>query len=508
MCLVYLLTGVLHFLTNLSFADLGFVLPSIALLLKLAFSDSRNPEKSLIVDSIPSDMHSVIGSLQVEPETKSLICCSACFATYRSNNNDLASYPEFCTSKHNPSNRPCGNRLRSPGSTKRPSVPKREFVYQDIHHWIARMYCRNDIEEHLQRNPMPRRSNHMEDIWDGYILRELKGPDGLPFFDKPEGEGRLAFGLNMDGFNPRGNREAGKQTTICGVYLVCLNLPPEIRYKTENVFLLGVVPGPTEPSTHQVNHILRPLVDDLLLLWNSGIFLTRTPKCAHGYLVRAALIPIICDLPAARRVAGLGGHAAGYFCSECLQRLDEINDLNTEDWVPRTYDVHIEHANRWLHAGSDAERTKVFQEYGAKWSELLRLPYWDPTKFVVIDSMHGFYLRLFQRHIRDIWGMNVTFTDGDGFPDLTSDMSEETLQKGQESLRSGNVEDLQQFSREELQHLCRDLGLHYGGKKKMLIQTLTEYIRVHVSAPANTYRWTSNTSLENTGYAAGWEHAI
>jgi len=145
----------------------------------------------------------------------------------------------------------------------------------------------------------------------------------------------------------------------------------------------------------------------------------------------------------------------------------------------------MEHANRWLHAASNAERTKVFQEYGAKWSELLRLPYWDPTKFVVIDSMHGFYLRLFQRHICDIWGMNVNFTDGDGFPDFSSAMSEEALYNAHEILRSGNIEALQQFSREELQHLCRDLGLHYGGKKKMLIQMLAEYVKVHVSASAN-----------------------
>ena len=66
----------------------------------------------------------------------------------------------------------------------------------------------------------------------------------------------------------------------------------------------------------------------------------------------------------------------------------------------------------------EADRNDVFSEYGAKWSELVQLSYWDPTQYVVIDSMHGFYLCLFLQHMCDVWGMNIKLDDGDGFPDM------------------------------------------------------------------------------------------
>jgi hypothetical protein len=99
-------------------------------------------------------------------------------------------------------------------------------------------------------------------------------------------EGRLVFALNMDGFNPSARRRNGRAASISGIYLVCLNLPPSIRYKVENVFLVGIVPGPHEPSTHQVNHLLHPLVGDLLSLWSPGMYLKRTTKYPDGRLIK------------------------------------------------------------------------------------------------------------------------------------------------------------------------------------------------------------------------------
>lgn len=46
------------------------------------------------------------------------------------------------------------------------------------------------------------------------------------------------------------------------------------RFKTENVILVGVVPGPHEPSTYDMNRYLEPLVDDLLSLYNGQTITT------------------------------------------------------------------------------------------------------------------------------------------------------------------------------------------------------------------------------------------
>lgn len=47
--------------------------------------------------------------------------------------------------------------------------------------------------------------------------------------------------------------------TIC-------NLPREVRFLREETFLLATIPGPKEPSVDQINHVIEPIVRDLLAL--------------------------------------------------------------------------------------------------------------------------------------------------------------------------------------------------------------------------------------------------
>ena len=35
-----------------------------------------------------------------------------------------------------------------------------------------------------------------------------------------------------------------------------------------------------------------------------------------------------------------------------------------------------------------AMQDRIFKDSGVRWSELWRLPYWDPTQQLVMDSMH------------------------------------------------------------------------------------------------------------------------
>ena len=72
--------------------------------------------------------------------------------------------------------------------------------------------------------------------------------------------------------------------------MACLNIPLDVRYKRENIYLAGVLPGPKAPSLQQVNHFLRPIVQELLPLWNSGVDLSRTALRSYGRVVRAALV--------------------------------------------------------------------------------------------------------------------------------------------------------------------------------------------------------------------------
>jgi hypothetical protein len=66
--------------------------------------------------------------------------------------------------------------------------------------------------------------------------------------------------------------------------------------------ILANIPGPSEPKTSQMNHILRPLVDELKLL-ERGIVI-------DGLRVRAKVFNWACDLPALRKTLGWLSHNA------------------------------------------------------------------------------------------------------------------------------------------------------------------------------------------------------
>jgi hypothetical protein len=52
---------------------------------------------------------------------------------------------------------------------------------------------------------------------------------------------------------------------------------------------------------------------------------------------------------------------------------------------------------------------------GVRWSELLRLPYFDPSRFVVVDAMHNLFLGLIHEHFTGILGLHLP-TDKDKDP--------------------------------------------------------------------------------------------
>ncbi|KAF7342502.1 hypothetical protein MVEN_01840000 [Mycena venus] len=379
----------------------------VAVFKTFAISDSRS---DAILNGIPSDVRTATRRLDIDPETTTFACCPKCYALYDVPPDGQSPKTPKCTRVEFSGDRGCGRNLFHTKAGH--YVPTRQYVYQDLKLWLKRLYSRPDIEEMLDRHiDVETEVVEMKDIWDGSVLRNFKGTDGKHFLDG-NGEGRLVFGINQDGANPYGNRTAGKKVSIGPIYLVCLNLPPKVRYRMENIFIVGIIPGPKEPSGAEINHLLRPLVDDLKEAWEHGFFLVRTARQIFGRRVRCALVPIIADLPASRQLSGLGSFRSTDWCSECHLPIQERNNLDKLTWVARTWEEHSQRVADWRSCKSKAERDQQYDAHHVRFSELLRLPYWDPTKFITIDTMHAFYLGLFHRHVRTIWGMDVSIDDG------------------------------------------------------------------------------------------------
>ncbi|KJA18107.1 hypothetical protein HYPSUDRAFT_107459, partial [Hypholoma sublateritium FD-334 SS-4] len=184
------------------------------------------------------------------------------------------------------------------------------------------------------------------------------------------------------------------------VSLICLNLPSDIRYKPENMFLYGIIPGPLEPPLDCMNHYLRFLIDDLLECWSPGVQFSRTHQYFYGRVALCALICLVCDLVGARKTMGFGGIGHNQMCAlcHCKRGLSGPKITNMHSWQRRTNEDYRASAQRYLDAEDDKERETIFKETGIRWSELLRLPYFDPSRFVVIDAMHNLFLGLIKEH--------------------------------------------------------------------------------------------------------------
>jgi hypothetical protein len=363
------------------------------------------------------------------------------------------------------------------------SAPTRLYLYHDLKRWVGQLVCRPGMEEYLGRDVLaePPQPGTFRDIWDAPALRSFVGHDGHLFMNRPGTEERLMFSLNMDGFNPFQNKVAGKKASMGAMYMVCLNLPPGLRYKVENMFLVGIIPGPHHPSLDQINHILRPLVDDLNDFWQHGVYYRKTVLHPEGRLIRCALGPLVCDLPAARQMMGFASFKkTNHFCSYCQLTHEEIENFDYREWKPRCSEEYRQYAEEWRDANSEEDREVKFEANGVRWSELLRLTYWDPIKFTLLDSMHTVFLGDLRHHCRDVWGMDVKFSDGDGISfDEQIPATEEEMQEGHKVLRMGTEAQLRDLKPCVLQQLCHETqSLRFAGspKKKKLVQNLLAFV--------------------------------
>ena len=88
--------------------------------------------------------------------------------------------------------------------------------------------------------------------------------------------------------------------------MTILNLPRAERNKEENIMVLGIIPGPTEPKLH-LNTYLKPIVDDLIAL-EKGLLIQDGSR--YGNIYRFRIFGCTSDLPATRKLGGfLSYHA-------------------------------------------------------------------------------------------------------------------------------------------------------------------------------------------------------
>ena len=103
---------------------------------------------------------------------------------------------------------------------------------------------------------------HKEERKEDNILRHPV--DGSQWRKVANDARNIRFGLSTDGMNPFGVQSNSHSTwpvTLC-IY----NLPPWLCIKRKFIMMPVLIPGPKQPG-NDIDVYLKPLVDDLLLLW-------------------------------------------------------------------------------------------------------------------------------------------------------------------------------------------------------------------------------------------------
>lgn len=234
------------------------------------------------------------------------------------------------------------------------------------------------------------------DIHDGNVWKELATSGFLASVNS------LGLMLNVDWFQPHKHSPG----SVGVIYLVILDLPRHLRYKIENVIIVGILPGPSEPKL-TANTFLQPLVTELKRLWNTEIRFSVAGSLLKKP-IKVGLLCVSCDIPAIRKIGGFMGHMANQGCSRCKKQFYkdgplDFSGFDRSEWEKRTSEEHKAMAKESLFEVSPTMCQSVCSKHGARYSVLHDLEYFDCIRYFVIDPMHNLYLGTAKHIFKRVW---------------------------------------------------------------------------------------------------------
>ncbi|KAG0138869.1 hypothetical protein CROQUDRAFT_55550, partial [Cronartium quercuum f. sp. fusiforme G11] len=280
------------------------------------------------------------------------------------------------------------------------------YVTQSLSSWLCWFLSKLTIEDEIKKwseELSQSTTCKIHDIQQSPAWKEITWPDspstGPALLN-------LVFSLFIDWFNPQGNRKRGAQQSFSVLSLNCLNLPPSLRNLIQNTCVAGITPGPNGPDTITVSHVLKALVDNLLLLEQGVEMATR--QFPEGRLIRVKLLPLLGDMVGMHKVAGYASHSATLYCSWCWAKSTDIDRIQI--WKLRTKEEVIEAANHSKAAVSLNQKDLILKETGVCWSEFIRLTYRNPVTHLPLGIMHNWFEGVLHHHFRFYWGF-VLYTN-------------------------------------------------------------------------------------------------
>lgn len=184
--------GLLHTTSGLSRTEVNNTLRFLK-----TFQNLNAQALNLEETNFPLEIRTILNHLHVVPILYQSICCPTCFTQYSIN--DLRKH---CVNRETSRSRICGSDIRNSEGK-----PIRLYSTQSLTSWIAMMMQLAQFEKGIQLaaehvSPL---DGSKKDVWDSELWSSVMKP-----VTTPQDSCTLAFSLFEDGFNPFGNKTAGK----------------------------------------------------------------------------------------------------------------------------------------------------------------------------------------------------------------------------------------------------------------------------------------------------------
>lgn len=187
--------------------------------------------------------------------------------------------------------------------------------------------------------------------------------------------------LHIDEFeicNPLGTSR--RKHKISGLYWILVNLPPGCNSALSSIYLAALIKS-NDLKCYGYEKVLKPVINDLIILEQSGIFLSKL-----GRTVKGTVQCVVPDNLGAHSIAGFveNSYVCRFCTAESLQF--QTKEVRSEVFTLRTKDIHADHL--WI-----LEENKLPSYYDEKIKCILskHLSYFDVTTGFPPDIVHDLF---------------------------------------------------------------------------------------------------------------------
>lgn len=206
-------------------------------------------------------------------------------------------------------------------------------------------------------------------------------------------------------------------SSIGGIYACVANLPRDKCFLRKYTALLGVIPGPKEPSRSCLNRILEPLVEDFLFCERG--FETFCPTYGQSVEIQTRLLFNASDLLATRKLVGsVGLSNKNHPCHHCAIVKSDINDPKGYNWhnLPAHTPEDMLKAAFEYEVASPERQAQLENDYGVRFSPMARLAQFEHASSSPVDPLHNSFLGLVKSFVNQLFVFEL-FEDPDFHPD-------------------------------------------------------------------------------------------